>query len=222
MNDADRYAFIDESGNSDTNAGRMLVISAVVPANNILLSRTLKSAEKKNRSIVKKNYGEMKAAAQLPEIRKRVLTHILKCDFSVYSLIYDLMTISNTPYKYDEIYSVGMSMLCSQIYAVNPGICFVLDKRYTKEALRDSLSRDIRDMISCQCHINADDIEIKHSDSIEYAELRDADYVVYETYQKYKFGSEIYDIIADRVKKVMFYHNTTWGEIKKESKTPQN
>ena len=54
----------------------------------------------------------------------------------------------------------------------------------------------------------------------KYAELRAADFIVYETYQKYKFGSELYDIISNQVKYESIYKNTYWEEIKKESKTP--
>ena len=221
MNLYGRYAFIDESGNSDIGVGRMLVISAVVTDNPIQLARVLKNAEKKNRSIRKKDNREMKAAAQLPNIRKKVLSYLLKCDFSVYSLIFDLTTISNTPYKFEDIYTVGMSLLCNKIYSLHPGIRFILDKRYTKEALRNSLSQNIVNMIRLNRDIGANDVSILHGDSIEYAELRVADYVVYETYQKYKFGSDIYEIFADRVVNVMYFGKTTWGEIKKESKTPQ-
>ena len=87
MGTENRAAFIDESGNSDKKAGRMLVISAVVTDNCIQLGRALKNAEKKSRNISKKNSGEMKAASQLPGIRKKILSHLLKCDFSIYSLI---------------------------------------------------------------------------------------------------------------------------------------
>lgn len=200
----------------------MLVISAVVTDNCIQLGRALKNAEKKSRNISKKNSGEMKAASQLPGIRKKILSHLLKCDFSIYSLIFNLSTISNTPYKFDDIYSVGMSMLCSKVYSLYPGIRFILDKRYTNETLRNALSQNIKELIRNNCRTETDEIDILHGDSIEFAELRAADYVVYETYQKYKYGSVIYDVIADHVEEVMLYENMTWGEIKKESKTPVN
>ena len=221
MEFCNKYAFIDESGNSDINVGRMLVISAVVTDDPIQLARILKSAERKNRNFRKKEFGEMKAKAQLPYIRRKVFSQILKCDFSVYSLIFDLSTISNLPYKFDDIYTVGMSMLCKKIYSVYPGIHFILDKRYTKESLRNLLSQSIKETIEQNCDTNASEIDIIHGDSIEYAELRSADYTAYETYQKYKFGSDVYDIFTDRVESVLFYANTTWGKIKKESKTPQ-
>lgn len=86
----------------------------------------------------------MKAASQLPGIRKKILSHLLKCDFSIYSLIFNLSTISNTPYKFDDIYSVGMSMLCSKVYSLYPGIRFILDKRYTNETLRNALAKTSR------------------------------------------------------------------------------
>ena len=196
------------------------MISAVVTDNCLQLARTLKSAEKKYKNAAKKGTGEMKAAGQLPSTRKRVITRLMKSDFSIYSLIFDLTTIRNTPYKYDDIYAVGMSTLCSCIYSFNPGICFILDKRYTKETLRISLNQNIKELICHNSGVNADKIDIYHGDSIEYAELRAADYIAYETYQKYKNGSDIYDIFADRITRVMFYSNTSWGEIKKESKTP--
>ena len=206
-----RYAFIDESGNSDINVGRMLVISAVVTDDPIQLARILKSAERKNRNIRKKEYGEMKAKAQLPDIRRKVFSQLLKCDFSVYSLIFNLSTISNLPYKFDDIYTVGMSMLCKKIYSVYPGIQFILDKRYTKEMLRNSLNQNIKETISQNYDIDSFGLNISHGDSIEYAELRSADYVAYETYQKFKFGSDVYDVFSERVENVQYY---------KESKTP--
>ncbi|MBQ6505225.1 MAG: DUF3800 domain-containing protein [Flexilinea sp.] len=216
----DKYAFIDESGTTNVETGRMLVISAILTDECLQLARTMKSAEKKNRSSLKRPTGEMKAASQLPGTRKRVLSHLMRCKFLVYSLIFDLATIHNTPYRYDDIYTVGMSKLCSYIYTLNPGVHFVLDKRYTKESLRFLLSQNIKNQIIYNCEVNAEDIDIVHGDSIDNAELRAADYVVYETYQKYKFGSEIYNIFEPRVEKIIYYGNTTWGQIKKESRTP--
>lgn len=113
-------------------------------------------------------------------------------------------------------------MLCSKVYSLYPGIRFILDKRYTNETLRNALSQNIKELIRNNCRTETDEIDILHGDSIEFAELRAADYVVYETYQKYKYGSVIYDVIADHVEEVMLYENMTWGEIKKESKTPVN
>ena len=73
-----KYAFIDESGTTDVKIGRILVISAIVTDNNILLARTMKNIEKKNRNSLKKNTGEMKASDQLPDKRKKILSHLLK------------------------------------------------------------------------------------------------------------------------------------------------
>ena len=215
-----RYAFIDESGNTDMNAGKMLVISAVVTDNPILLARTVKDAEKKIRKIKKKDCGEMKAAFQRTNTRKKVLSSLIKCDFDVFSLVLDLATIDNTPYKFDDIYTAGMCMLCDKVYSANPDIHFILDKRYTKETLRNSLDKSIKELINYHHNTCEDDIDILHGDSIEYAELRAADYVVYETYQKFSQGSDAYDIFAGRVEDIIYYSNTTWGKIKKESRTP--
>ena len=214
------YAFIDESGNADKKVGRMLVISAVITDNRIQLARTFKKAEKKYRSEKAGKNVEMKAFFQQPITRKRMLSSLENCDFSIYSLIFDLSTIDNVPYKYDDIYKVGMSMLCCEIYSHYHDIHFILDKRYTNETLRNSLDESIEALIRHNYGSNIETVNIFHGDSAEFAELRVADFIAYETYQKYKFGSEIYDIFSCHVKKMMFYSNITWGKIKKESKTP--
>ena len=216
------YAFIDESGTANVKIGRILVISAIVTNNPILLARAFKAAEKKNRSNKKKNTGEMKAAAQLPSTRKRILSYLNKCDFSVYSLIIDTTTISNIPYSFDDIYTVGMSMLCSTIYFQYPEVCFILDKRYTNPVLRNLLNDNIKELLRLNYDAVPEKITILHGDSVEYAELRAADFVAYETYQNYKIGSDAYNVIAGRVASMTVFQNTTWGEIKKESRTPHN
>ena len=215
------YAFIDESGNADKKVGRMLVISAVITDNHIQLARTFKKAEKKYRNDKKRKNVEMKAFFQQPITRKRMLSSLENCNYSVYSLIFDLSTIDNVPYKYDDIYKVGMSILCNEIYSNYPDIHFILDKRYTNEALRNSLDESIEALIRHNHDSDIGSVNIYHGDSTELAELRAADFIAYETYQKYKFGSDIYDIFSPYVKKMMFYSNITWGEIKKESKTPK-
>ncbi|MBQ3640696.1 MAG: DUF3800 domain-containing protein [Anaerolineaceae bacterium] len=216
----DYYAFIDESGNLDTKSNdNMLVISAIVTDDRVSLARAMRSAEKKIRSINKKSSGELKAAYQQPITRKKVLTQLIRTEFSIYSIVFDLKTISNSPYSWDEIYRVGMSMLCCQIYSQHRNTIFILDKRYTKEVLRARLNENIRELIYCN-YKNEDEIPIFHSDSIEYAELRAADFIVYETYQKHRFGSELFTIVDGRIKKETIYHDTTWEKIKKESKTP--
>ena len=111
-------------------------------------------------------------------------------------------------------------MLCCKVYSQNSEVSFILDKRYTKPVLRNLLDDNIKEMIRQNYDINTKNINILHGDSSEYPELRAADFVAYETYQKYKFGSEVYDIISGREVSMIVFRNTTWGEIKKESKTP--
>lgn len=96
---------------------------------------------------------------------------------------------------------------------------YILDKRYTKATLRNQLSQSIIDLIQK----NSQDIvqiEISHCDSIEYAELRAVDFVAYETYQKYKNKSEIFEFISCLEHKELIFKNISWENIKKESLTP--
>lgn len=162
------YAYIDESGNFDVkNNDNMLVISAIVTSDPIVLARSMRTAEKKVRNSNKKGSSELKAAYQKSATRKKVLNQLIKADLSIYSIIFDLKSLSNIPYSFDAIYKVGMSMLCSVIYGNhNNDVAFILDKRYTKESLRDQLSQNIRELI-WDNYGNNEEITIYHSDSKE-------------------------------------------------------
>ena len=221
MNGEIYYSFIDESGNLDAkNDNKMLVISALVTKDCLALARAMRTAEKKVRRVNRKSSNELKAAYQRPETRKKVLSELSKADISIFSVIFDIQTIFNRPYNLDEIYRVAMSILCNEIYAQNKDILFILDKRYTKEILRNQLSQSIFELIQHNFP-DTQEITVRHCDSIEFAELRAADFVAYETYQKQKFDSELFEIIVDHIEKEIIFKDTTWEKIKKESKTPQ-
>ena len=221
MNGEIYYSFIDESGNLDAkNDNKMLVISAIVTKDCLALARAMRTAEKKVRRVNKKSSNELKAAYQRPETRKKVLSELSKADISIFSVIFDIQTIFNRPYNLDEIYRVAMSILCNEIYAQNKDILFILDKRYTKETLRNQLSQSIFELIQHNFP-DTKEINVSQCDSIEFAELRAADFVAYETYQRQKSDSGYFEIIADHIEKEIIFKNTTWEKIKKESKTPQ-
>lgn len=207
------YAYIDESG---TVSGNILVVCGIVTDEIKLLEKRMKVAERK---IVCNNNGEIKASKQSSVTRKRIISNLIDSDFSIYSIVFDLNSITNKPYDFEEVYSFGMGLLCSEIYKDHPQIVFVVDKRYTNVFLRLQLNNNITDVINRSIQKN-NTYEIRHEDSTTNALLRVADFAAYETYQNYKNQSPLYELLIPHVRRRTIYSDISWNKIKKESKTP--
>ncbi len=212
MNNEPSYAYIDESGSISSN---ILVVCGVVTDEPKILEKRMKAAERKNA----RNNGEIKASKQSSLIRRRIISNIIDSDFHIYSIVFDLNTIKNKPYDFEEVYNFGMGFLCKEIYKDHSQIVFVVDKRYTNEYLRLHLNKNITDVINRSVQKN-NTFEIRHEDSMSNALLRVADFAAYETYQDYKNQSPLYEMLTPRVRRKILYSGTSWNKIKKESRTP--
>ena len=207
------YAYIDESGNISSN---ILVVCGVVTSDSKILEKRMKIAESK---IARKNKGEIKASKQSSYARRKIISNIVDSEFSIYSIIFDLNSIKNRPYNFEEIYNFAMGLLCKVIYKDYSQISFIIDKRYTNEHLRSQFNKNITDVINGTIHKNSS-YDIRHEDSIANVLLRVADFAAYETYQNYKIQSPLYELLVSHVKKSIIYSDISWNKIKKESKTP--
>ena len=206
------YAYIDESGSISSN---ILVVCGVVTDESKILEKRMKAAERKNA----RNNGEIKASKQSSATRRRIFSNIIDSEFHIYSIVFDLKTITNKPYDFEEVYNFGMGLLCKEIYKDHPQIVFVVDKRYTNVYLRLQLNKNIADVINRSIQKN-NTFEIQHEDSMSNALLRVADFAAYETYQDYKNQSPLYEMLTPRVRRRILYSGISWNKIKKESRTP--
>lgn len=214
MKNETAYAYIDESGNLRDN---ILVVCGIVTITPKLLEKSMKNIEKK---VGKNTKGEeIKASKQQLTTRHKIVKNIAKLEFETYSIIFNLNTINNKPYDFEEIYRFSMGLLCRKIYLDYPDIEFILDKRYTNEHLRLKLNQSIENTIGMD-KIKDHSFQIFHEDSYSNAQLRIADFIAYETYQNYCNNSNFYDLIVPKINKNILYADVSWNKIKKESKTP--
>ena len=212
------YAFIDESGNTAQNIeAKMLIIAGIVTDDVNYFQRKIKKAEKK--LITKKESREIKAFRQSIANRRKILLSLSDANYSVYYVLLKLDSIYNKPYDFKEIYRVSMGVLCQIIYNTHQNISFILDKRYTKSVLRDSLDKSICEYTG-QIINDQKQFSISHEDSVEYPGLRAADYVAYEIYQKYRGGETLIDLISSRIQRNLIYQNVLWESIKKGALSP--
>ena len=123
------FAYIDESGNvAENNQNRFLVRAALLTNDPLPIQRNVNIAERKIRRQTKQT-KEIKAFRQSYSTRKIVLGQLEKSQFSVFSITFDLSTIYNMPYKFDEVYNFGISLLCQRVFVHNQNISFIIDKR---------------------------------------------------------------------------------------------
>ena len=214
------FAYIDESGNvAENNQNRFLVLAALLTNDPLPIQRNVNIAERKIRRQTKQT-KEIKAFRQSYSTRKIFLGQLEKSQFSVFSITFDLSTIYNMPYKFDEVYNFGISLLCQRVFVHNQNISLIIDKRYSNEKLRGSLNTDIFEMLS-NLNLDTGSVSVRHEDSVDNQLLRAVDFVAYEVYQKNKKSDNLYERIVSHMKEEIVFHDISWGKIKKESKTPQ-
>ena len=156
----------------------------------------------------------------LREHRKIFLNNLVKADFEIFSVAFDLSSIKHMPYNVDTVYSFGMSLLCRNVFSYKQNVSFVIDKRYSNEKLRNNLNSEIFQML-LDTGLDVESVTISHEESIENHSLRAVDFIAYEIYQKLKKGDNLFDIISPYVGNYVYFKDISWEKIKKESKTPQ-
>ena len=214
------YAFIDESGNTAANCmNRYLILAALLTKDPLSIQRNVIEAERKIRKRMK-NTREIKAFKQSELTRKIFLNNLVKANFEIFSVAFDLSSIKRMPYNVDTVYSFGMSLLCRNVFSYKQNVSFVIDKRYSNEKLRNNLNSEIFQM-RLDTGLDVESVTNSHEESIENHSLRAVDFIAYEIYQKLKKGDNLFDIISPYVGNYVYYKDISWEKIKKESKTPQ-
>lgn len=130
-------------------------------------------------------------------------SHIL-----VVAVIVDPFILNHPPQDPEDIYRWAVSRAVYHIVGQYPGVEIVLDRRYTKEALRFELEKAIRQAI---IDIPEQYVLIRHDDSSRRKELQAVDFLAWAFFQKYeKNDPQYYDLIAPLVIKEEWLSKQLW------------
>jgi len=193
-----RYVYLDESGNTAPfQASESFLVVAVVSAGH-KASRALERHMKrlKKRAKVRAG-GELKAVSATPRQRARLLTDIAREDMAIVAVVVDKRAVRQKPNDPEDWYREAASLAslhCAQRW---PDLKLILDKRYTKKALRDSLEKHVRERLGgLVCNV----LSITQPDSTTVLGLQVADYVAWAIRRKYEQREEeYYGLIKRRI-----------------------
>jgi hypothetical protein len=189
-----RYCFLDEAGDIRLFTGsRFLVVAGVVTDRPRLLELQVKRAHQSLGGEAEAD--ELKATRSEPSVTERFLRGLT--DVEVVAVAVDKDVVLRPPSDREDIYrevATRAVYLCAQRW---PRLEVHLDKRYTKQGLRDVLERVIREGIATVPH---EVMIIRQDDSRVRKELQAADFIAWAFYQKYERGNERYwAIIKEKV-----------------------
>lgn len=191
-----RYGFLDESGGADPFSGSHFLVVAVLTTN---LVRPIALHVKRARASLgrKARPDEMKAAVLEERVVERLLQSIAAEDVEIVAVSVDKRAILRPPKDPEDIYREAVAKAVAHCVERHPRIEMVLDRRYTKDALRNQLERVIREGLA---GVPQEAVLIRQEDSRNRKELQAVDHVAWAIFQKYEMGDErFYSIIKDKI-----------------------
>jgi len=124
------------------------------------------------------------------------------------AVIVDPFVLDHPPQDPEDIYRWAVSRAVYHVVERYPGVEIILDRRYTKEALRFELEKAIRQAI---IDIPQQYVLIRQDDSSQREELQAVDFVAWAFFQKYeKNDSHYYDLISSLVIKEEWLKKQLW------------
>lgn len=193
-----RYVYLDESGNTAPfQASRSFLAVAVVSVGH-KASRALETHMKrlKKRAKVRAG-GELKAVSATRTQRARLLRDIAREDIAIIAVVVDKRAVRQKPDDPEDWYREAMSLAALHCALRWSDLRLLLDKRYTKQALRDRLDQAVRERLGdLACNV----LSITQRDSTTVLGLQVADYVAWAIRRKHAQGEEAYyDLVKDRI-----------------------
>lgn len=140
---------------------------------------------------------EMKATHLQRRVIEGLLKRIADEDVEIISVIVDKRAIQRPPEDPEEIYRAAVTQAVAECVRRWRRIELVLDKRYTKAALRYKLERAMREGI---VNLSQELVLIRQEDSRASLGLQAVDHMVWAIFQKYEARDErFYAILKDRI-----------------------
>lgn len=193
------YAYLDESGTvTPFRASECFLVIAILAASQ-KASRALELHAKRLRKRAKLPIGEeLKASSATPRQRKRLLQAIATEHVAIVAVIIDKRNVYQKPDDPEEWYREAASLAARHCASRWPQLRrLILDKRYTKEALRHRLEETIRAKLQ---GLARDHMTIEQLDSRVCLGLQVADYVAWAIARKYQAGDqECYELIKTNI-----------------------
>jgi hypothetical protein len=189
-------AVFDEAGDTGTapRASRYLIVAGVVSGRleplRTAVTRTRKSLRKQLRAI-----PELKARHTPPPVIRRFLARIAALDIEIYAVVLDKSSAKRPP-DAEDWYRQVCAEAVHQVLGRHPQVIATFDRRYTKAAQRDVLTRFI--VVHGQSVDTA--LSLVYGDSQSEAALQVADVIAWSLFQKVEHGDDsYYAIIRERL-----------------------
>lgn len=191
-----RFGFLDESGGVDPFSGSHVIVVAALMTD---APRTIELHVKRTRQKLgrRTRAHELKAASSEERVIVRLLQSISDEDVEIVAVVVDKRAILRPPDDPEDIYREAVTRVVAHSVERWPRIDLVLDKRYTKRALRQELERVIREGIAS---LPQEVILIRQEDSRRHKGLQAVDSIAWAIFQKYETGEDrFYAIIQDKI-----------------------
>ena len=191
-----KWAFLDEAGDVNPFSGsRFLVVAVLVVDSPRSIAQIIKSARKRLRRRAKRE--ELKASASEARVIEQVLRALAGTECSIVAVVLEKLGAAKSVGDPEQLYRLAVSRAVRQVVARWPSIALLMDKRYTKAALRDQLEVSIRQgLIGTSQEV----VLIRQEDSRTHKELQAVDFVAWALFQKYERGEErFYRLLTDRI-----------------------
>jgi len=207
MKPALHFAFVDETGNvALARHNHILVVAALGMERSHSVARIIRKAQKKYGSSLAS--GELKAKKTQAALTEKLLKALALESIEIFSVIIDRRIIERPPKDPEDIYRWAAARLAEKLVRRYPSIEIVMDRRYTKEHLRDLLERKIRERIS---PLPQHYVMITQKDSVLVKELQAVDFIAWALFQKYERGDDrFYNQIAPRILEEEWITKQTW------------
>lgn len=202
------YIFIDESGDLGFNfdskkkqgPSRFFVLIAAKVTQPKQIYRVMKRARQRKLKKEYKKKPELKFSNTGPEIRRRILEDLARCEIELYYVIIDKKKVK--PELHDQkviLYSYLLKILFEKCFKYAPAdskINIIFDRVFTQtqqEALKIYLLTQNKAMLGIQSKLN-----ITHDNSQNDPGLQATDFLVGAMAQKYERGNPDYINIVKR------------------------
>ena len=193
-----RYAYFDESGNTAAFQASESYLAVVVVSAGHEASRALGRHMKRLKKSAKvRGDGELKAVSATPTQTARLLRDIAREDIAIVAVVVDKRAVRQKPDDPEDWYREAVSLAALHCAKRWSDLWLILDKRYTKETLRDRLDQAVRERLGdLACNV----LSITQRDSTTVLGLQVADYVARAIRLKHAQGEEAYyDLVKDRI-----------------------
>ncbi len=191
------YAYLDESGTvAPFQAKDCCLVIAVVAGNLETIQKITRLVRKLRRSIRRPPGAELKAADATPKQRNKLLTKLCQEDIAIIAVVLDKRTAYKAPADTEDWYREMVGRAAWHCATTWPELQLVLDKRYTKPALREKLETAIQAATQgTSCHLT-----IAQRESYSEPVLQAVDYIAWAIAGKYMADDPAYyELIREKI-----------------------